>query len=369
MQRLRLLALLPLAVILSSCNAVVLDPSGDVAAQQRDLLLVSTGLMLIIIIPVMALTVFFAWKYRQSNLYAQYDPEWDHSTKLELIIWAAPLLIIICLGAVTWLGTHLLDPYRKIDRISAARPIAEGTEPLKVDVVALDWKWLFFYPQYGIATVNELAAPVDRPIEFSITASSVMNSFFVPALAGQIYAMPAMETKLHAVINEAGVYDGFSANYSGPGFSDMNFKFHGVDEAGFENWVEKAKRDGQALDLQAYGNLAKPSEDVPVMYFASYADGLFDKIVNMCTNPDKMCMNKMMHIDMQGGAGVESHENREKLIYHGAAIDQFSPEDAGLGATAPASGNRPHSDQPKTDQRDDGKGQGTVAPDQLNNKD
>jgi cytochrome o ubiquinol oxidase subunit 2 len=231
---LRLLALAPLALLLSGCKLVIMNPSGDVAVQQRDLIVASTVLMLLIIVPVMLLTVFFAWRYRQSNTKATYDPDWHHSTRLEVVIWAAPLAIIIVLGAMTWVSTHLLDPYRPLDRIDGDRPVAEGTRPLLVEVVALDWKWLFIYPEQGIATVNELAAPVDRPITFHITASSVMNSLSIPALAGQVYAMPGMQTKLHAVINHAGVYDGLSANYSGAGFSDMRFKFYGLDQAGFD---------------------------------------------------------------------------------------------------------------------------------------
>ena len=237
MSRLKILALLPLAVALSGCNYVVLAPAGDIAAQQRDLVIISTVLMLLIVVPVMALTVLFAWRYRQSNTSARYEPDWDHSTSLELVIWSAPLLIIVCLGALTWMGTHLLDPYRNIGRIHAERAVDQSKAPLDVDVVALDWKWLFIYPDYGIATVNELAAPVDRPINFHITASSVMNSFYIPALAGQIYAMPGMETSLHAVINHAGTYKGFSANYSGAGFSGMHFNFQGLDDKGFDAWI------------------------------------------------------------------------------------------------------------------------------------
>jgi cytochrome o ubiquinol oxidase subunit 2 len=217
---------------------VVLHPAGAVAAQQGHLIVVSTVLMLLVIVPVIALTLLFAWRYRRSNTRATYAPDWDHSTQLELVIWAVPLLIIIALGAVTWISTHTLDPYRPLQRLDAARPVAAGTEPLSVEVVALDWKWLFIYPQLGIAVVNDLAAPVDVPITFKITAASVMNSFFIPALAGQIYAMPGMQTELHAVINRPGDYDGFSANYSGAGFSDMRFKFHGMSSGDFERWVQ-----------------------------------------------------------------------------------------------------------------------------------
>ncbi|MEP6720373.1 MAG: ubiquinol oxidase subunit II, partial [Variovorax sp.] len=211
-KNLRGLLLLPAVTLLAGCNMVLMNPSGDVAAQQRDLIIQSTVLMLLIVVPVIALTLLFAWRYRKSNTEAVYKPDWDHSTQLELVIWAAPLLIVIALGALTWISTHTLDPYRPLQRINAERDVIPGTRPLVVEVVALDWKWLFIYPEQGIALVNEMAAPVDRPIMFKITASSVMNSFFIPALAGQIYAMPGMETKLHAVINKPGEFEGFSAN-------------------------------------------------------------------------------------------------------------------------------------------------------------
>jgi cytochrome o ubiquinol oxidase subunit II len=298
--------LAPLVLLLTGCDAVLLDPSGDIAAQQRDLLLVSTGLMLLIIVPVMALTVIFAWRYRQSNRAARYEPDWAHSTHLELVIWGAPLLIIICLGALTWMGTHLLDPYRPIERITADEPVPSGVETLEVQAVALDWKWLFFYPQYGIASVNEMAAPVDRPIRFRITASSVMNSFFIPTLAGQIYAMPGMETKLHAVINNEGEFEGFSANYSGAGFSGMQFAFHGLGPGDFDAWVETVRSDAATLDNAAYLELERPSENVPVMHYGTIDPALFDKIVNMCVEPGKLCMRDMMMMDMGHGPRPEA---------------------------------------------------------------
>lgn len=295
-----------MAVFLSGCDAVVLFPSGDIAAQQRDLLVVSTLLMLLIIVPVMYLTVRFAWKYRASNEQAEYEPDWDHSTKLELVIWACPLLIIICLGALTWMGTHLLDPYRPLSRITPAASLKEGLKPLEVQVVALDWKWLFIYPEYGIATVNELAAPVDRPITFRITASSVMNAFYVPALAGMIYAMPGMETKLHAVINKVGDYIGFSSNYSGNGFSHMKFRFSGMEKGVFDAWVAKVKSSPVRLDRDLYlAKLEAPTENEPIAYFSGIEEGLYPAILNDCVDPGKMCMGMMMAIDTKGGLGVE----------------------------------------------------------------
>jgi cytochrome o ubiquinol oxidase subunit 2 len=282
---------------------VVLRPSGDVAAQQGHLVVLSTLLMLLIIVPVIALTLVFAWRYRESNTSARYAPEWDHSIQLELLIWSAPLLIIIALGALTWIGTHTLDPYRSLTRIDASRPMSFEAEPLNIEVVALDWKWLFIYPDHGIAVVNELAAPVDIPIRFKITASSVMNSFFIPALAGQIYAMPSMATTLYAVINRPGEYEGFSANYSGAGFSDMRFKFRGVNAGDFDRWLQKAKASKDELTRDAYLQLEKPSAREPVRRYRAVALDLFDAVVNRCVEQGKMCMREMMAMDAHRPSG------------------------------------------------------------------
>jgi cytochrome o ubiquinol oxidase subunit 2 len=243
--------------------------------------------MLLIVIPVIALVALFAWRYRASNTDARYEPDWDHSTQLELVIWSAPLLIVIALGAVTWTGTHLLDPYRPLERLDATRPVAAGTKPLQVQVVALDWKWLFIYPEYGIATVNELAAPVDRPIQFRLTSSSVMNAFYVPTLAGMIYAMPSMETNLHAVINKPGNYAGFSANYSG-----------------FAAWVAQNRKAPLPLSRANYLKLEKPTEKVPVIRFGRVQPGLFDAVVNQCVRPGTTCMSDMMRRDVGDSAAM-----------------------------------------------------------------
>ena len=312
-RRLRLLALLPLALMLGGCNMVVLNPSGDVAAQQRDLLVQSTFLMLLIIVPVMVLIIWFAWRYRAGNTEARYDPEWDHSTHLELAIWAAPLFIIVCLGALTWLGTHLLDPYRSLGRVSGDKAIAAEAQPLEVEVVSLDWKWLFIYPQYGVATVNEMAAPVDRQIAFKLTSSSVMNAFYVPALAGMIYTMPGMETKLHAVINAPGDYQGISANYSGAGFSGMHFVFKGLAAADFDKWIADAKAAGQVLDRPTYIALERPSEDDPVRRYAGVDPNLYGAILNMCVENAKMCQSNMAAIDAKGGLGLAGARNTTEL--------------------------------------------------------
>jgi len=315
MKMLRGLLIPALALLLSGCDAVLLSPSGDIARQQRDLIIISVVLMLIIIVPVIAMILIFAWKYRASNeaARAEYAPDWNHSTVLELLIWAAPLLIIIALGAVTWTSTHKLDPYRPLEQISQGRTVAPGTKPLVVEVVALDWKWLFLYPEQGIATVNEMAAPVDRPIEFHITASTVMNAFFVPSLAGMIYAMPGMETKLHAVMNKTGDFEGISANYSGAGFSDMRFRFHSLSDADFDAWVAKAKASADQLGREDYLKLEQPSEKEPVHYYGTVTPGLYNAILNRCVESNRMCMNDMAALDARGGQGVVGAYNVTSL--------------------------------------------------------
>ncbi|HTV84677.1 MAG TPA: ubiquinol oxidase subunit II [Dyella sp.] len=298
--------LLPAVALLAGCHAVIMSPSGDLALQERDLIIYSVVLMLLIIVPVMVLIVLFAWRYRASNKDAHYDPDWDHSTMLELLIWAAPLLIIIALGALTWVSTHKLDPFRPLDRIAEGRPVPADMKPLEVDVVALDWKWLFIYPEQGIATVNDLAAPVDRPIQFKITASTVMNSFFIPALAGQIYAMPNMETQLQAVINKPGNFEGFSANYSGDGFSGMKFVFHALSNDGFAQWIAQAKASGHALNREEYMKLVAPSSNEPVHRYGTVDATLYQAILTNCVQPDSMsCMPPMKPADagaMQTGS-------------------------------------------------------------------
>ena len=286
---------------LSACHSDVLHPLGAIAVQQKDLVLASTWLMLIIIVPVMALTIAFAWIYRSSNAKARYEPEWDHSILLELVIWAIPLLIIICLGAMTWLGTHLLDPYRRLSAGERSVPGAAAdpvptpapVSPFVVEVVALDWKWLFIYPQYHIAAVNELVTPVGREIEFRITASTVMNSFYVPTLAGQIYAMPGMQTTLHAIANGPGESQGFSANYSGAGFSGMHFAYRAVSARDFEAWVIAARSGPTKLTRAAYRELESPSENVAVSHFSTVDPRLFESVVYRCVAADTPCQSSM----------------------------------------------------------------------------
>jgi cytochrome o ubiquinol oxidase subunit 2 len=286
-------ALAPLLFALAGCKMVVMDPAGDVAVQQKNLILLATGLMLLVIVPVIVLTLLVAWRYRASNTRATYDPDFHHSTKLELIVWSIPVAIILVLGTVAWITSHTLDPYRPLDRIGPNRPVPAGMKPLEVDVVALDWKWLFIYPELGVASVNELAAPVDRPIAFKITASSVMNSFYIPTLAGQIYAMPRMQTQLHAVINKPGSYEGLSANYSGAGFSGMRFKFEGMSGSDFDRWVAGLRASPQHLTRAGYVQLAKPSQNDPVRHYGAVDPGLFLAVVQGCVEPGQSCTESM----------------------------------------------------------------------------
>jgi cytochrome o ubiquinol oxidase subunit II len=323
---------------------VVLNPTGDIAVQQRDLILLATGVMLLIVVPVLILTMWFAWKYRQSNKNKNYDPSFHHSTAIELVIWTCPLLIIIVLGSVTWTTTHLLDPFRPLDRIAPGKPVPAGTKPLEIQAVGMDWKWLFIYPEQGIATVNELALPVDRPVHFSITSTDQFNTFFAPTLAGMIYAMPTMTSELHAVLNKTGDSWGYSGNYTGSGYSDMRFKLRGVDNAGFDQWVAEAKASGKALDQATYLALAKPSAKEPVARFSSAMPGLFDKIVNQCVEPGKPCLIDVMRSDMMRAAA------KGKAPAHAPAT---APADAmPMGnAAAPADATTPptasHHDAPK----------------------
>jgi cytochrome o ubiquinol oxidase subunit 2 len=216
---------------------------------------------------------------------------------------------------MTWLSSHLLDPYRSLSRVAEGQPLNSAVKPLEIDAVALDWKWLFIYPSYGVATVNELAVPVDQPIDFHITASSVMNSFFVPDMAGQIYAMPGMETRLSAIMNKPGDFRGMSANYSGAGFSGMHFTLHSLPVDGFHQWLGTAKTHGDVLDRAGYLALEKPSENEPLHAYKFVEEGLFGRILNMCVDSGKMCMNKMSSIDHEGGLGLKGAYNLMPLEY------------------------------------------------------
>jgi cytochrome o ubiquinol oxidase subunit 2 len=313
------LVLAPLAA-LAGCNTVVLNPSGDIAAQEAHLVMISVYLMLLIIVPVLMLTIWFAFKYRASNTEAAYEPDWDHSTKLELVIWGAPLLIVVVLGLVTWIYTHKLDPYRPLDRIAAGQPVPASAKPLIVQAVAMDWKWLFIYPDQGIATVNELVVPTGVPIRFKVSATSVMNAFYVPELAGMVYAMPGMEITLNAVQNKPVQSVGFSANYSGAGYSDMRFAYKGVAQGDFDGWVQKVKSAGGNLDRGNYLTLEKPSIKEPVARYAAVDNDLYYRILNRCLKDGDVCQDQMMNQDAQKAREMAMIRARPGMPQGAAAV-------------------------------------------------
>jgi cytochrome o ubiquinol oxidase subunit 2 len=261
---------IPAALLLSGCRWAVLDPMGPIGMQERSIIITATVLMLIVVIPVIALTLYFAWRYRASNGKAEYHPNWSHSNRIEAVVWLIPCIIVTALGVIAWRSSHALDPYR---------PLASAVKPIRIDAVALDWKWLFIYPDQRIATVNQVAFPTNVPVEFHITSASVMNAFFIPQLGSQIYAMAGMETQLHLLADAPGTYQGLSSNYSGDGFSGMTFQAVALPSQRFNTWLAKVAASPQTLGAEAYERLAKPSENDPVAYYSQVQPHLFAEIV------------------------------------------------------------------------------------------
>jgi cytochrome o ubiquinol oxidase subunit II len=258
------------SLCLSGCKLEVLDSKGVIGAAESSLIATATYAMLLVVVPVILLTLFIAWRYRASNTKATYAPKWAHSTAIEVVVWAIPAAIILYLGILTWKTTHELDPYK---------PLQSEVKPINVEVVALDWKWLFIYPDLGVASVNQLAFPVGTPVNFRITSDSVMNSFFIPQLGSQIYAMAGMQTKLHLMADHAGDYAGISANYSGKGFSDMKFRALAMSNEDFDAWLKQVKNAPENLSMDVYAGVARPSEKVAVRYFSTVDPKLFNNIV------------------------------------------------------------------------------------------
>jgi cytochrome o ubiquinol oxidase subunit 2 len=266
-----LLILLFGAPALCGCTEGVLDPRGPIAAAERELLMNSVAIMLVVVVPVIIATLGFAWWYRASNPRAMRSLDLAYEGRIEFVTWSIPALIVILLGGVSWISSHQLDPRA---RLAGAAP------PLRVDVVALDWKWLFIYPGEGIATVNQLVVPAATPVEFRLTSATVMNSFFVPQLGSQIYTMSGMETHLHLLADNPGEYPGISANFSGDGFADMRFTVKAVPPGDFTAWVKQVSGTAVALDATAYAALAKPSEGVPPAAYGTVKPKLFERILN-----------------------------------------------------------------------------------------
>lgn len=268
-----LIGVISLAVFyLRTHNIAVLNPKGTIASSQQRLIILATSLMAIVVIPVFILTFAIAWRYRESNTKAKYSPELAGNRWTEAIWWIVPFAIISVLAVVAWTSSHDLDPYK---------PITSSAPPVNIQVVALQWKWLFIYPDRHIATVNFIELPKDTPVNFEITADAPMNSFWIPQLGGQVYAMPGMSTQLHLMGSELGDYRGSSANISGSGFSGMNFTARVSAANDFNSWVQQTQKSPQSLTLASYNGLAKPSKNVvPTYYsFPSSSTGLYDTVV------------------------------------------------------------------------------------------
>ena len=263
--------------LLGGCTEGVLDPKGPIAAAERQILFNSLGIMLAIVIPTIVATLAVAAWYRASNKRARYLPEFEYSERLEVLVWAIPAMTVLLVGGVAWVGAHDLDPRGSL--VSTAKPV-------RVQVVSLDWKWLFIYPEQGIATVNQLTIPVDTPVSFELTSSGVMNSFFVPQLGSQIYTMAGMVTRVYLQADHPGTYRGLSAQFSGDGFADMRFSVDAVPAEDFARWVDAARNAGPALDAQTYADLAKPSKAVVPFTYRAVAPDFFNDIVSTVMQPN-----------------------------------------------------------------------------------
>jgi cytochrome o ubiquinol oxidase subunit 2 len=257
------------ALLLTGCDRGILNPVGPVGDAEKQILINSTAIMLAIIIPTMLATLGVAWWFRAGNARARYRPDWEYSGAVELVVWSIPALTVILLGGIAWIGSHDLDP---------AKPLKSSTPPVHVDVVSLDWKWLFIYPDQGVATVNQLVVPAGTPIDFRLTSGTVWNVFFVPQMGTMIYTMPRMATRLNLQADKPGVYDGISAHFSGDGFPGMQFKVHAVPPAQFAAWAASA-HSGPPLDTATFEQLQRPSSYVKPFTYGSVVPKMFDYIV------------------------------------------------------------------------------------------
>lgn len=256
----------------SGCSNEMLYPPGDIASEQIKLLVISTSLMLIVVIPAICMSLFFAYKYRKKNK-SIYKPNFMHSKLIEFIIWAVPILIIIFLSVITWRSTHDLEPSKEITKINK--------KPLEINVISFDWKWLFVYPQQKIATINYIVLPINTPVVFRITSNTVMNSFFIPGLGSQVYAMAGMENKLNLISNKESILKGFSANFSGKGFSDMKFKVISTDDNKFVKWINKIKKFSQnRVSIGVFKTISSKSINNYIEFFSDVNPKLFEKIIS-----------------------------------------------------------------------------------------
>jgi cytochrome o ubiquinol oxidase subunit 2 len=266
----------------------VLDPQGPIAAAERTILVNASVIMLAVIVPVILLTLAFAWWFRAGNPWARRDPDWAYSGPVEVTVWAIPSLVVLFLGGIAWIGSHELDP---------ARPVASSVAPMEVQVVSMDWKWLFIYPDLGVASVNRLVVPAGTPLHLQLTSATVMNSFFVPQLGSQIYSMAGMTTTLHLQADNPGTYPGLSAQFSGDGFSDMRFDTVAMAPAQFTQWLAGARAGTATLDAAGYAELAKPGTVAAPTAYAHVAPGLFQTILAASTRPPGAASAPMMAME------------------------------------------------------------------------
>jgi len=284
---LRVLGLSVFAMLMTGCSKlVVLNSKGLIGQEETTLIYMSIGAMLIVIVPVFVMTYLFVKRYRASNNNADYQPNWVHSTKVELVIWLVPLMIVAFLSYLVWVKTYELDPYK---------PIVSDNKQLNIQVISLDWNWLFIYPDYNIAMVNELVIPEKVPLSFRLTSATVMTSFFIPQLGSQMYAMAGMQTRLHLLANETGTYEGHNIEFSGEGYDTMHFRVVAKTMKGFEEWVSQAKGKNKQLDLAAYSKLSQPRPNYPVTIFSPVEPALFHHVMKsfMGSMGDHQSMNNM----------------------------------------------------------------------------
>lgn len=304
------------ALMLSGCTVDLLQPGGPIGEGNRNMMVLEFSIMMCIVVPTCIATLLFAWRYRASNKKAEYKPNWAHSNAIEVFVWGIPVLIIAALSCVNYWSTHYYDPYKPLSKDMLEREHAENTKPLNVQVVSLDWKWLFIYPDQGIATINELDVPTKTPLNLHITSDSVMTSFFVPQLGSMIYSMAGMETQLHLLARKPGVYRGEAAQYTGPGFSGMHFRTVALPQEQFQSWVENVRTGGSQFaakddmlnqeTYRRYSTSPKTSDEVapapaPVTYFSNVQPDLFQRIIakyndGMVRSADG---GEAMHVNMQ----------------------------------------------------------------------
>lgn len=283
MRTLRVPLIVLLALALSGCSSqwfvdtfhlnelVTFFTAGPIAAYQRNVMLFTFMVMLFVLVPVVGFTLWFAWHYRAGNNKNTYTPNWHHSNFLEAFLWGGPVAIILILALLTIVSTYDLDPYK---------PIESENDPIRVEAIAMDWKWLFIYPDYGVAAVNEMAMPVDTPLQIDLTSASVMNGFMIPRLGSQIMAMSGMRTRLHLMASEKGEFFGKNYQYSGDGFANQRFTAESLSQADFDAWIDKARGSGRPLDLNAYRSLVEPSRNVDPILYSSVPDGLFGYVMH-----------------------------------------------------------------------------------------